>query len=162
MFREMRRKRQLLSEEETLTIVNSCTCGTLALSGDEGYPYAVPVSYAYKDGVFYFHGAKAGHKHDAVKNGGKASFCIIAQDEVVPEKYTTYFKSVIAFGRISIIEDADEARAAAELIGRRYWPEGPEERLNAEVEKELPALCAMKLVVEHMTGKQAIELAKQK
>lgn len=161
MFREMRRKRQLLNAEETEAIVNSGTHGTIALMGDEGYPYAVPVSYAYENGVFYFHGAKTGHKPDAVKNCGKASICIVAEDNIIPEKYTTYFKSVIAFGKISIITDAQEAREAAEKIGRRYNPKGTEEELRREVEKELPALCAMKLEVEHMTGKQAIELVKK-
>ena len=92
MFREMRRKKQILSEEETAEVLNRGTSGVLALLGDDDYPYAVPVSYVYCDSKLYFHGAKSGHKIDAVKKCDKASFCVIDRDDVVPEEYTTYFK----------------------------------------------------------------------
>ena len=62
MFREMRRTKQLLSEAETIEILQSCTSGVLAVIGDDDYPYAVPLSYVYKDGKLFFHFAKAGHK----------------------------------------------------------------------------------------------------
>ena len=67
MFREMRRKRQLLPPEESLAILERMTGGTLALHGDNGYPYAVPVSYVYADGKIYFHSAVQGHKMDAIR-----------------------------------------------------------------------------------------------
>ena len=49
-FRAMRRKRQQLSEAESIHILEKDTSGTLALLGDGGYPYAVPISYVYADG----------------------------------------------------------------------------------------------------------------
>ena len=104
-FREMRRKRQQLSEEESIGILQKATAGTLALLGDNGYPYAVPISYVYANGKLYFHSSLSGHKVDAIRNCDKASFCVIDKDDVQPEKYTTFFRSVIAFGRIHIIED---------------------------------------------------------
>ena len=109
-FRAMRRKRQQLSEEESIGILQKATAGTLALLGDGGYPYAVPISYVYADGKLYFHSALSGHKVDAIKNCDKASFCVIEKDDVQPAKYTTFFRSVIAFGRIHIIEDEQENR----------------------------------------------------
>ncbi len=105
MFRSMRRSRQALSQKECEHLLNKATSGVLALSGDEGYPYALPISFVYDEGKLYFHSAKSGHKIDAIKKEPKASFCIIDQDTIVPEKYTTYFRSVIAFGKLSIIED---------------------------------------------------------
>ena len=56
------------------------------MDGDDDYPYAVPLSFAYDDGRLYFHVAKSGHKLDALRRNPKASFCIIEQDKVVPEK----------------------------------------------------------------------------
>ena len=79
-FRSMRRKRQQLSEKENISILQKATAGTLALLGDNGYPYAVPISYVYADGKLYFHSALSGHKIDAIRNCDKASFCVIAQD----------------------------------------------------------------------------------
>ena len=90
-FREMRRKRQQLSDEESISILQKATAGTLALLGDNGYPYAVPISYVYADSKLYFHSALSGHKIDAIKNYDKASFCVIDKDDVQPEKYTNTF-----------------------------------------------------------------------
>ena len=159
-FRDMRRKRQLLSEEESIDILKKATAGTLALLGDNGYPYAVPISYVYHEGKLYFHSAKTGHKVDAIHNCDKASFCIIDKDEVHPEKYTTLFRSVIAFGRISIIEDELEKLETARMLGDRYNP-NQEEALQKELEKGLSNMVMIRLNIEHLTGKEAIELVKR-
>lgn len=105
MFREMRRKRQALSASEVAEILHRGTSGVLALLGDEEYPYAVPLSYVYDEGKLYFHSATSGHKIDAIGRSAKASFCVIDQDSIRSEKYTTYFRSVIVFGRIRVITD---------------------------------------------------------
>ena len=83
MFREMRRKTQQLSQKECEEILRNATSGVLGVIGDGGYPYTVPVSHVYKDGVIAFHCAKTGHKIDAIRNNEKVSFCVIAQDEVM-------------------------------------------------------------------------------
>jgi nitroimidazol reductase NimA-like FMN-containing flavoprotein (pyridoxamine 5'-phosphate oxidase superfamily) len=119
-FREMRRKRQQLSDEDSIDILQKGTSGTLALLGDNNYPYAVPVSDVYHKGKLYFHSAVSGHKIDAIRNCDKASFCVIGQYCVQPKEYTTYFRSVIAFGKIHIIEDETDKLAAARLLSERY------------------------------------------
>ncbi len=159
-FRSMRRKRQQLSEEKSIEILRKSTSGTLALLGDNGYPYAVPISYVYAEGKLYFHSALSGHKIDAIRNCDKASFCVIDQDEVHPEKYTTYFRSVIAFGRIHIIEDEKEKLVTARLLGDRYNP-NQEEALQKEIEKGLSRMVMIRFDIEHLTGKEAIELVNQ-
>ena len=159
-FRAMRRKRQQLSEKENISILQKATAGTLALLGDNGYPYAVPISYVFADGKLYFHSALSGHKVDAIRNCDKASFCVIDKDDVQPEKYTTYFRSVIAFGRINIIEDAQEKLETARLLGDRYNP-NQEEALQKEMEKGLSRMVMIRFDIEHLTGKQAIEMVNQ-
>ena len=160
-FRAMRRKRQQLSEEESISILRKSTAGTLALLGDNDYPYAVPISYVYADGKLYFHSALSGHKVDAIRKCDKASFCVIAQDDVQPEKYTTFFRSVIAFGRIHIIEDEQEKLETARMLGNRYNP-AQEEALQKELENGLSRMLMIRLDIEHLTGKEAIELMKQR
>ena len=122
MFRDMRRFKQALTENECIEILNNNANGVLALSGDEGYPYAVPLSYVFFDGCIYFHSASEGHKIDSIKRNGKASFCVVAEDNIVPEKFTTYFKSVIAFGRVELIEDEKEKINALMLLAKKYSP----------------------------------------
>ena len=122
MFREMRRKNQSLSLEECALVLNRGTSGVLALSGDDQYPYAVPISYVYDGAKLYFHCAKSGHKLDAVTRNPKASFCVIDQDQVVPEEYTSYYRSVIVFGTIKILEHEEEKRIAIEKLALKYAP----------------------------------------
>ena len=159
-FRSMRRKRQQLTEEKSIGILQKSTAGTLALLGDNGYPYAVPISYVYAEGKLYFHSALSGHKVDAIRNCDKASFCVINKDDVQPAKYTTFFRSVIAFGRIHIIEDEQEKLATARLLGDRYNP-NQEEALQKEIEKGLSRMVMIRFDIEHLTGKAAIELIKE-
>ena len=116
MFREMRRKKQLLTPEERAAVLHRGTSGVLALAGDDGYPYAVPMSYVYDGAKLYFHCAKSGHKLDAIRRNCKASFCVIDQDQIVPEEYTSHFRSVIVFGTMRILEDDGEKRAAIEAL----------------------------------------------
>ena len=118
-FRQMRRKRQQLAEEESIAILEKATAGTLALLGDNDYPYAVPISYVYHDRKLYFHSALAGHKVDAIRKCDKASFCVIEQDDVQPEKY-----------------------------------------LQKEIENGLSRMLAIRFDIEHLTGKEAIELVR--
>ena len=159
-FREMRRKRQQLTESESISILEKGTSGTLALLGDGGYPYAVPISFVYHEGKLYFHSALSGHKVDAIRNCDKASFCVIDQDEVHGERYTTYFRSVIAFGRIHIIEDEKGRLTAAKLLGNRYNP-NQDEALQKELNQGLHRMLVLCLDIEHLTGKMAIELTKK-
>ena len=160
-FRPMRRIRQQLSDEESISILEKATSGTLALLGDNGYPYAVPISYVYSEGKLFFHSALSGHKIDAIRNCDKTSFCVVDQDEVIPKKYTTFFRSVIAFGRIHIIEDEAEKLAVARLIGNHYNP-NDDESLQKEIESGLARMLAIRFDIEHLTGKEAIELVRMR
>lgn len=153
----MRRKRQQLSDEESVAILRKATSGTLALLGDNGYPYAVPLSYVYSEGKLYFHSAMEGHKVDAIRNCDKASFCVIDSDDVKPQQYTTYFRSVIAFGKIHIVEDDAQRLTAARLLGNRYNP-GHNEALEKELENGFKRMLVICLDIKHLTGKEAIEL----
>ncbi len=161
MFREMRRNKQVLSLEESVAILNNGTSGVLAVSGDDDYPYAVPLSYVYQDSKIFFHCAQTGHKLDSIARNDKVSFCVIDRDNVVPQEYTTYFRSVIVFGKARILEDEAEKRAALEKLAARYSPDHEQGRLQ-EIDKQLKQVCVVELTIEHMTGKEAIELVRMK
>lgn len=160
MFRKMRRNKQKLSLNESIDILHRNTSGVLGLMGDDGYPYTVPVSYVYCDNKIYFHTGKEGHKVDAINNYDKASFCIIDKDEVVPCEYTTYFKSVIAFGKIRFINDENEIKYSIDMLAKKYAPDDTEQNRQVAVDKEYDMLAMAVMDIEHITGKQAIELVK--
>lgn len=126
------------------------------------WPYAVPLSYVYADGKIYFHSAKSGHKVDAVRSCPRASFCVIDQDHIVPEEYTTYFRSVIAFGTVRILEEDGEKRAAIEKLAVKYAPADSRENRDSAIDREWAPLCMLEMEVEHLSGKEAIELVRQR
>lgn len=160
MFRKMRRFNQLLSNEESINILNKNTSGVLAVYGDNGYPYAVPLSYLYYNNKIYFHCAKSGHKLDSIRNYNKVSFCVIDMDNVVPEKYTTYFRSVIVFGKAKILLN-EEMRKPIEMLAEKYSPDDEVGRLK-EIEQGFNHMSMIEISIEHLTGKESIELIKNK
>lgn len=162
IFREMRRKKQALSRQEIANILHKGTSGVLALMGDKDYPYAVPISYVYDGEKIYFHSAKSGHKLDAIQRNEKASFCVIDKDLVVPEEYTTYFRGVIAFGRIQVMENEVEKRASIEKLLIKYVPEDTAASRDNAISREWNPLCILEMTIDHITGKEAIELIKEK
>lgn len=162
MFRELRRKKQALSPEESIAVLRRGSSGVLALSGDDDYPYAVPISYMYDGTNIYFHCAKAGHKLDAIGRNSKASFCVVDRDEVIPEEYTSYFRSVIVFGTIRVIENEEEKREAIEKLALKYAPEDTAGQRRTFIDREWRALCMLEMKVGHMSGKEAIELVNEK
>lgn len=167
MFRPMRRTKQQIPHEEALVILQEGSTGILALSGDDGYPYLVPLNYLYVVadgpealGKVYFHSAKAGHKIDAIERDPKASFCVIADDTVLPDKYSTAYKSVIAFGTVRLIE-GDLAHKALFDLGDKYNPHHEDrtlEKVNSAEDR-----CAMiEFTIEHLTGKESHSYRKQR
>lgn len=159
---EMRRRKQALSKDECIEMLKKNNAGVLNLTGLDGYPYGVPVSYVYDDGTLIFHGAKSGYRVDCARRNPKVSFTVIDENHVVPEEYTTYFRSVIAFGEVEIIEDDAEKAKVCEILGRGISPNESEEHLQNEISKEMPALLMYRLKIDHMTGKMAIELVRKK
>ena len=152
MFREMRRKDKMKTYEEAVQILGECTNGVLSVIGDDGYPYGVPVSYIYHDGKIYFHCAGEGHKLDAIKADSRVSFTVVGADEIAPEKFTTMYKSVIAFGKASIIDTDEEKMAALNLIREKYSGNFPKEGA-AYIEKFWDKTTVVVIEIEHMTGK---------
>ena len=116
----------------------------------------------YADGKLYFHSAKAGNKIDAIRSCPKGSFCVIDQDHIVPEEYTTYFRSVIAFGTVRILEEDEEKRAAIEKLAVKYAPADSRENRDGAIDREWAPLCMLEMEVEHLSGKEAIELVRQR
>jgi uncharacterized protein len=160
MFREMRRGKQSLSRKDTLAVIKRCTHGVLACVGDEDYPYAVPLNYVYFNDKIYFHSAKAGHKIDAISKNPKVSFSVVDEDTIVSEKYTSYFRSVIAFGKARIVE-GEEGQDALRALVEKYSGDQPEESKHKEITGCSKAHI-IAIDVEHLTGKEAIEFVNAK
>lgn len=154
MFREMRRTAQALTREACEAILTEGSNGILAVHGDNGYPYTVPLSYIYQDGKIFFHCARQGHKIDSLLREDKVSFCVIARDRVVPALFATDYLSVVVFGRAHIVEEDETRRQVLKALGAKYAP-GLVEEGEQEIAGAWNRVCIVCIDVEHMTGKQA-------
>lgn len=161
MLKEMRRAKQMLKKEEIIAVLLRNTSGVLALVDEDGYPYAVPLSYVYVAGKLYFHCANSGHKIDALRFCDKASFCVIDRDDVIPAAFATKYISVIAFGKAHVMDDEEEKRVAIGLIADKYGNGDPDLKAR-EIEKSWNALCIVEFDIEHLTGKAASAVIKDR
>lgn len=160
-FRPMRRRVQQMDTASAEAILRTSTSGVLSLIGDGGYPYGVPLSYVYHDGHIYSHSAIEGHKVDAIRSNGYASFTVIGRDEVLPQLYTSNYASVICFGHIHIVSDEAEQREALRLLGQRYNP-GDEAGLAREMAHGAGRTLVLRFDIEHLSGKEGIEAVRQR
>lgn len=159
MERKMRRFRQLLADGEAKEILRRGKYCVMAVAGDDGYPYAVPVNYVYDGDAVYIHCAKSGHKTDALRRQPKCSLCVIDRDDVVPEEFTSYFRSVIAFGRAGFVEDRKEKISALRMLGAKYSP-GIDP--TAEIDRLIGVVDIIRINLDCITGKEAIELRRER
>ncbi len=151
----MRRIGQQISQDECIEILTKQPRGVLALLGDYDYPYAIPMSHVYCDGKIIFHGAKEGHKNDAIKKYDKASYCVMNEGVKNKDGWSYTFKSVIVFGRIRTLSDVDEKIEKLTMLGDKFFP--THEETVSEIEKLIHRTEVFELEIEHVTGKTVEE-----
>lgn len=154
MFHEMRRANKKMEDSEACELLKNCEYGILSTTGEDGYPYGVPVNYVFSDNEILFHCATEGHKIENINNSDKVSFCAVDNTEVVPENFTSKYKSVIAFGKISEIQ-GEEKNAALLKILEKYSPQYMEKGMEY-VQRAFDKLKTYKITVEYITGKKSV------
>ncbi len=157
MFRPMLRAKQSLDREECLLLLQTLKRGVLAVQGDDGYPYALPINHYYcpEDGKIYFHSGKKGHKVDALTNNKKVSFCVIDEGRADDGDWALHFRSVIVFGRVEFVEDRDTVYEMARRLSRKFTDD--EAYIDREIERSGPGTLMFALVPEHISGKRIKE-----
>ena len=153
MFREMRRFKQQISNEECIGILREEVRGVLSVLGDDGYPYGVPLDHWYseKDGKLYFHGAKEGHKLDAISRCDKVSYCVMDKGYRKEGEWALNIRSVIVFGRMRVVTDDEKKREICTCICSKFTDDV--EYLEREMKNAFPHVCCLELDIEHITGK---------
>lgn len=157
MFRQIRRKNREISVEETGKILKEARRGILAVNGDEGYPYAIPVNYYYDDEEqkIFFHGSRVGHKIDALKKSDKVCFTVLGPEIVKDVPWAPYVKSAVVFGRCHLIEEAAIAEIRLRQFAMKYYPN--EELINEEIAISGKGVQMYVIEIEHMSGKEIQE-----
>jgi hypothetical protein len=157
MFRAMRRNKQELSREECIEILKQEPRGVLSVLGDDGYPYGIPMDHWYceQEDKLYFHCAKAGHKLDAIKACNKVSFCVYDQGYRNENEWALNIRSVVVFGRMRAVEDADKAKEICTKLCQKFTDD-PAYPVQEFAQAGARVLC-LELTPEHMSGKRVKE-----
>ena len=154
-FRQLRRFKQAASQEECEAVLAAAPRGVLAVHGENGYPYGLPINYVYAGGKIYFHCAKAGHKLDAVRANDKVCFTVLSEPVKNPGEWWYCFTSVICFGRICEVSDEVRHDALLRKLGLKYFPEGYD--MEDDMRRNAPRAVVLEFRIEHMTGKRVKE-----
>lgn len=129
MFREMRRFKQQVSQDECKKILKDEKRAAFSVIGDEGYPYTIPINFYYEeaDHTIYFHGAREGH-------------------------WEWNATSVVVFGKAELITDTKIIEDRLRKLAEKYYPtvEEVEKEMNGSARSRVQLFA---IRIEHMTGK---------
>ncbi len=153
MFRPMNRKKQQLNKEECLRVLREAKRGVLAVTGEDGYPYAMPLNHLYceEDGRLYFHSGPTGHRPDALARDNRVCFSVIDSGTPAEDGWSLDFKSVIVFGRAEPV--ADQVRALAITRELCYKFTADESYIENEIRTSGARVSVFSVTIEHMSGK---------
>ena len=157
MFRKMIAVKKAISREDCIALLKSARRGVLSVTGDDGWPYGMPMTYWYceEDGKIYVHSAKRGHRTDALRADARASFCVMDEGRLLEGDWAPTVRSVIAFGRIEFVEDREKAVELVRKLSRKYTDR--EDHIEEEIRRFASGFLMFAMDVEHLTGKQVKE-----
>lgn len=157
MFRKVRKIKNELGEKTTKEVLKKAPRGVLALNGDDGYPYGLPLNYVYDEdnNVLYFHGTKTGYKIDCIEKSPKASFTALLEEGVSDDGWSKNVSSVVAYGLLEEIEDSDFARDALVKLAQKYYPS--EDLIEENIKANFKNTKMLAFHINYMTGKRVNE-----
>lgn len=153
MFRELVRKNKQIPDEECIAILKKETRGVLAVNGDDGYPYGMPMNHFYnpEDGCIYFHCGRNGHRLDSLKRSDKVSFCVCEQGYRNAGDWAYNVRSVIVFGRVEMMDDLEEIIRISRQLCYKFTQD--EAYIQKEIDHFAKATLLLRLTPEHICGK---------
>jgi len=153
MFREMRRFKQQITTEECKKVLKEEKRAAFSVIGDEGYPYTIPINFYYDeaDNIIYFHGAKEGHKADAVNRCDKVCLTVWNQGFKKEGHWEWNPTSVVVFGKVKPVTENNIFEDRLRKLAAKYYPTTDE--IEEEMERSASRTQLFAIKIEHMTGK---------
>ena len=116
-----------------------------------GVPYAVFVHFIYKDGALFVHGANEGRKLDLLRADPRVGFTTAMDVRIVPEKFTTHYRSVSGTGVASFIDDPEEKQVAFAGFADKYQASCP----RPVPENMARRMSVVRIDITSLAGKQS-------
>jgi len=147
----MRRKDRMITNTETLSILEKGEYGILSTVSPNNEPYGVPLNYCLINECIHFHCAVEGRKINNIYNNTKISFCVVGKTEVLPSKFATNYESCIVQGSVSE-SFGEEKQMALEALVHKYSKKFVSEGLKY-IEKFKDKTRVFKISIESISGK---------
>ena len=146
--------RTLTDSKEIEEIIKKCQVCHVAMVDEEGKPYVIPMNFGFEEGVIYLHSSRIGKKIDILKNNPEVciefstDYLLRYQNENVACSWSMKYRSVLAYGKVTFIEDDLQKANHLDLIMKNYTPK--EFKYNPPSLREV---CCWKVVVEKFEGR---------
>jgi nitroimidazol reductase NimA-like FMN-containing flavoprotein (pyridoxamine 5'-phosphate oxidase superfamily) len=144
----------LTNSKEIEEIIKKCQVCHVAMVDPEGKPYLVPMNFGFEEGVIYLHSSRVGKKIGILKNNPEVciefstDYLLRYQNENVACSWSMKYRSVLAYGKVTFIEDDQQKANHMDLIMKNYSP--GEFKYNPPSIREV---CCWKVNVERLEGK---------
>jgi uncharacterized protein len=146
--------RILTNIKEIEEIIQKCQVCHVAMVDQEGKPYIVPMNFGFKEGVIYLHSSRVGKKIRILESNPEVcvefstDYLLRYQNENVACSWSMKYRSVLAYGKVTFIEDDLQKVNHLNLIMKNYTPE--EFKYNPPSIREV---CCWKVLVERFEGR---------
>lgn len=157
LFRAIKKKKSIINTDDMDLILKNARRGVIAVNGDNGYPYAIPINYLYDSSAqkIYFHGARTGHKVDSILACDKVCFVVYGNEIIKEEAWAPFMQSVVVFGRCHLLENSSETMMLLKRFAMKYYPN--EQLVDDEIARAGKATQLFEIEIEHLSGKEVQE-----
>jgi len=152
MNRTMRREDRRLDDTAAMALLKRGEYGILSTTGKDNRPYGIPVNYVVMEDAIFFHCATEGRKLENITANRGVSFCVVGRTELLPEKFSTRYESVVVSGDAGVVEEPELKEKALNALVGKYAP-GNMDAGKAYIEKLMDKTAVVRISIDHLIGK---------
>lgn len=159
-YTKIRRKERGKDETWIKAFLSRAEFGTLGtVQGDQ--PFLVTRNFAYDEAAhaIYMHGAQKGRTHESARSSPRICFSASEAGRLLPAQRAmnlgTEFSGVVAFGRLHLVDDPEEAKHGLQLLCSKYFPHlEPGVDYETITDDDLKVTAVLRIDIESWSGKE--------
>lgn len=152
MTKPLRREDRQLDPAAAMSLLKRGEYGILSTSDRQNRPYGIPVNYVIMEECIFFHCATEGQKLENITANQEVSFCVVGKTELIPEKFSTRYESVVVSGNANIIDDQVLKKNALRALVAKYAPEHTAAG-ESYIDKLMNKTSVVQVTIGHLAGK---------
>ncbi len=120
------RNHPITDKDMILDVIHRSQWCHVAMVDAENKPYVIPMNFGFKDDIIYIHGARKGKKVNILQLNPDVCInftidhVLRYQNENVACSWSMKYRSVLCYGNIEFLHDAEEKIRAMNIIMKQY------------------------------------------